>query len=93
MAQEAIDIAENEYRTSDMALVTFLKQRGQTAQDVYYEDDTKTVYWTFVPIPTLMTLLEEFASGSATVEPKEYARIFHQTKREMYSEADPHRSN
>lgn len=79
------------YRCNDMALVTFLKQNGHSVQDVYWEVDTETVYWLFVVVPSLLGLIDDFSTGEARVEPREYNRLFQLTKREMYSQADPHR--
>lgn len=85
------DTDQETYRCNDMALVTYLKQNGHSVQSVFWEADTETVYWTFMVVSSLMDLINQFASGEARVEPREYNRLFQLTKREMYSQADPHR--
>lgn len=79
------------YRCNDMAMVTFLKQNGHSVQECHWESGTETVYWTFYVTDSLMVLVQEWTSGNARVEPREYNRLFQLTKREMYDQADPHR--
>ncbi len=91
MARRAQETDQETYRCSDMALVTYLKQNGHSVQAVKWDEETETVHWTFMVIPSLMELINKFASGEALVEPREYNRLFQLTKRELYSQADPHR--
>ena len=78
------------YRTSDMALASFLKFSGHEPQQVGWEGDT--CYWTFRETPNLLAVVDKFAAGEALVEPKEYNRLFGKTKREFFdSEPNPNR--
>jgi hypothetical protein len=76
-----VDI-EDFYRTNDMALVTFLKLEGQAVQSVVW--DVGTCYWIFDRSASLLESVDAFMEDKATVKPKEYNRVFSQTKREFY---------
>lgn len=76
-----IDIDEF-HKVNDMALVTFLKMRGHTVQDVTWSG--QTCYWLFRVTDGLMDLIDDFVEGRARVEPREYNRMFSDTKRELY---------
>lgn len=70
------------YRTNDMAMVTFLKISGQAVQRVFWESNT--CYWMFRASSVLLDQVDAFVSGEARIEPREYNRVFSQTKREFY---------
>lgn len=72
----------SDYRTSDMALVSYLKFLGHEPQDVVWENGT--CYWIFVQSDGLISSVDTYASGQATIEPKEYNRLFGKTKREFF---------
>jgi hypothetical protein len=74
------------YRTNDMAMVTFLKTRGHPVQAVLWHGDT--CYWNFRATDSLLDATEDFLEGLANVEPREYSRIFNETKREFYDSRD-----
>lgn len=77
------DLDPHEFeKTNDMALVTFLKMRGYTAQEVRWEGST--CYWYFRVTDGLLDLIDDFTNGEALVEPRDYNRTFTQTKREFY---------
>ena len=88
MMDREIDIDEF-HRVNDMALVTFLKMRGHTVQDVVWNGST--CYWLFRVTDGLLDLVDDFVEGRALVEPREYNRAFSDTKRELYD--NPGRPN
>lgn len=69
------------YRTNSMALVSFLKINDHTPQAIRWEGDS--CYWYFDKSNNLMELVEEFMTGEALVEPREYNRVFGLTKRDL----------
>lgn len=71
------------HRTSDMALVAWLKMEGHSPQKVAWEGDT--CYWYFRITGTVLALCDDFAEGRALVEPKEYNRHYQQSKREFFN--------
>ena len=73
-------------KTNDMALVTFLKMKGYAPQDVQWQGST--CYWFFRVSDGMILAIDEFTSGKALVEPREYNRTFTQTKREFYDKRD-----
>lgn len=77
---------EKFHRTDDMALVTFLKMEGHTAQQVAAKSDT--VYWWFRLNDDLEDAIAAFDGGDARVEPREYNRTFGLTKKEFYGVKD-----
>jgi len=70
------------YRTNDMAMVTYLKMEGHTSQRCVWE--AQTCYWWFRITDSLLECVEKFSDGLALIEPREYNRLFTQTKREFY---------
>jgi hypothetical protein len=70
------------HKINDMAMVTFLKLRGHTAQDVQWNGST--CFWVFRVTDSLLDLIDDFVDGKALVEPREYNRMFSDTKREFY---------
>jgi hypothetical protein len=72
----------NHYRTSDMALATFMKMRGHTAQRVAWE--ANTCYWYFAESMGLLELVDEFLDDRASVNPKEFNRVYGTTKSEFF---------
>jgi hypothetical protein len=78
------------YRTSDMALVSYLKFLGHEPQQINWENGT--CYWLFRETPHLLEGVDQFAGNKALIEPKEYNRLFGMTKREFFdSEPNPNR--
>ncbi len=71
-----------DYKTSDMALVTYLRMLGHAPQAFGWVSGTCT--WTFTPAGNMMGEVDKFLAGEALVEPKEYNRLFASSKREMY---------
>lgn len=71
-----------DYRTSDMALTTFLKVSGHSPQRIVWEHGT--CYWYFSSTQTLLAAVDTFLSGAARIEPREYNQMFTRTKREFY---------
>lgn len=82
MVDEPID-----YRTSDMALVTYLRMEGFDVQDVIL-DESSTCYWYFCQEPEFLQRVGVFRNGDARVEPKEFNRMFMVTKKEMFALTD-----
>jgi len=87
-AAEAAEMPE--FRSNDMALVTYLKMCGFSCQRT--EWDGGTCYWYFMNGPRLLETAEMFATGEALVEPREYNKIFGLTKHEFY-DSDPDEVN
>jgi hypothetical protein len=77
------------YRTSDMALATFLRWENHDVQNVAL-DETGTCYWYFPDCDSLRDSCEAFRNGSARIEPKEYNRLFGVTKKERWALTDGH---
>lgn len=73
---------EDFFRTNDMAMSTYLKVRGHVAQTVEWQSGT--CYWHFRISDLLLDEVDRFLAGEALIEPKEYNRVFTQTKREFY---------
>jgi len=76
-----LDIEEF-HRINDMAMVTFLKLKGHTPQDVQWNGTT--CYWVFRVSDSVLDLIDDFVEGKALVEPREYNRAFSETKRQFY---------
>lgn len=70
------------YRTSDMALTTYLKLEGYTPQEIKWQGGT--CYWWFDKTEALVAAVDAFLGKESRVEPTEYNRVFSQTKREFY---------
>jgi hypothetical protein len=81
MQIESLD-PEKFYRTDDMAMATFLKMEGFTAQQVGWIGDT--CYWWFNDGDALADCIEVFHNGEASVEPREYSRVYGLSKAEFY---------
>lgn len=80
---DGAELDPNEFhKTNDMAQVTYLKVRGFDAQAMSWEG--QTCYWAFRVSDSLLDTIDEFTAGDALVEPREYNRMFSQTKREFY---------
>lgn len=78
-----VDLNPNDfYRTNDMAMATFLRMQGHAVQHIQWIGGT--CYWIFSVTDSLLDQVEEFTDGHARVEPREYNRVFTQTKREFY---------
>lgn len=78
------------HKSNDMALVTFLKMSGHSTQKTEFEG--QTCYWFFRLSDDLVDKLDEFTSGEALVEPREYNRQFAHTKSEFWrSKEESHR--
>lgn len=77
-----MDDEHPKYRTSDMALVTYLKIKG--CHTMVPEWAAGTCYWTFLASAELRRFVDLFTAKSALVEPTEYNRVFGETKREFY---------
>lgn len=73
---------ERFYRTDDMAMATFLRMEGFTAQQVGWIGET--CYWWFSSGDNLVDCVEAFLNGEASIEPREYSRQFALSKREFY---------
>lgn len=74
---------EHFYRTTDMALVTFLKLEGNTPQDVIWHE--VSCYWIFRVSDGLLDAIDDFTQGDARVEPRGFNSEFGRTKREFHS--------
>jgi hypothetical protein len=84
--EEDISLDEH-YRSNDMAMVTYLKICGHSVQRVVWESGT--CYWVFWVSDTLLDQVEVFIGGNALIEPREYNKVFNQTKREFYDSKPP----
>lgn len=74
---------DNFYRSSDMALVTYLRMNGHSVQEA--EWNSTTCHWVFRANDHLLELTERFAKGDALVDPREFNREFAKTKAEFYN--------
>lgn len=81
------DTMVRQFRTSDMALATFLRLELYDVQEVKI-DDTGTCYWYFDGVDSLHESCEAFREGIARVEPREYNRLFAVTKKERWALTD-----
>ena len=80
---------EEFYRTSNMALVAYLKVEGHAAQAVRWEGES--CYWYFDKSDPLLERIDTFMAGKALVEPKDYNRVFGLTKKELITDGAPER--
>jgi hypothetical protein len=80
---------EEFYRTSNMALVAFLKLQGHASQTVRWEGES--CYWYFDKSDPLLDIVDTYMSGDALVEPREYNRVFGLTKKELATDDAPER--
>lgn len=81
--EEVRDLDPEEFfRTNDMSMATYLKVRGHVTQAVDWKSGT--CYWIFRVSDLLLDEVDRFLGGDALIEPKEYNRVFTQTKREFY---------
>lgn len=78
----AADVDVGHYKTSDMALASYLKYMGHEPQKIAWDGDT--CFWHFRETPHILECVDTFARGAALMEPKEYNRLFGRTKREFY---------
>lgn len=73
---------EDFFRTNDMSMATYLKVKGHVTQMIDWKSGT--CYWIFRISDLLLDEVDKFLAGEALIEPKEYNRVFTQTKREFY---------
>lgn len=71
-----------DFRTDDMGIVTFFRINNVSHRGIAWEN--AVCYWNFELTPQVLSLLGQFTSGKALVEPKAYSREFARTKREFY---------
>jgi hypothetical protein len=71
------------YRTTDMALVTWLRYSGHEPQAVSWQQ--RQCGWIFHRNHQLMERVDAFHEGSAKPEVREYNRLFGVTKAEFYN--------
>jgi len=83
-SQPAIELF---FRTEEMSMVTYLKLCGHQVQKV--EWDGGSCYWTFDRSDLLESAVDEFISGEARVEPREYNRQYAKVKDQMFAAAPP----
>ena len=74
------------HKTNDMSLVTFLKLKGHSPQDIAWSGGT--CFWIFRVSDPLLDLMDNFNEGKALVEPREYNKVFSTTKKEFYDHPD-----
>lgn len=77
-----LDITEF-YRSSDMALVAFLRVIGHTQQSLDWEGGT--AFWVFRHSDSLMSDVDSFYADTALVNPREFNSKFAVVKREFYN--------
>jgi hypothetical protein len=70
------------YKSSDMGLVAYLRHEGYEPQEIVWEDDM--CKWVFFHSAGLSDAIDEYARGTAIVEPKKYNSFFAKVKRETY---------
>jgi hypothetical protein len=73
------------YRTDDMAMATFLKMEGHSPQQIGFLENDDNCYWWFRINDDLTDAVDCFNDGEASVEPREWARNFHNTRKQMFA--------
>lgn len=71
------------YRTSDMAMVTFLRLSGHDVQSIVWEESV--CYWVFRATDGLFEITDQFGRGESRVDPRLFNRDFAKTKSEFHS--------
>jgi hypothetical protein len=74
---------EKFYRTDDMSLATILKIEGHTPQQVGWIGEN--CYWWVLINDDLMDCIASFDAGETRVEPREYNRVFHKIRKQMFA--------
>lgn len=67
-----------DFRSSDLALVTYLRYKGLTVKEVVRESDRRAV---FIFEQVDKQLLDDFNADKTCVEPKLFSAIMHQQHR------------
>lgn len=70
----------DEVRTDDVALAAYLKLKGHTAQEVWWNQGV--CYWQFSNMA--VSDASDFLKDTALVNPRDFTKYFGQAKREMY---------
>jgi hypothetical protein len=73
------------YRTSDMAMVTYLRMNGHAVQNIVWDSSGYTAYWQFLKTESLIGATDDFTSGRARVDPRMFNRDFAKTKAEFHN--------
>ena len=61
---------DQEIRINDLPCAAWLRYNSMSAS--HLENEGNTGFWVYPATDVLLELIEEFASGEATVEPKEF---------------------
>lgn len=65
-----------------MAMAAYLTSHGHTHQRL--EPKGRAIAWVFLAMGNLKDLVEEYLSGCAEVEPRQFTRVTGQLRSEMY---------
>lgn len=79
----------DDFKTDDMALVTYLRMHGHQPVEVVFVGNFCT--WRFEDRGHLPELVREFQSNEAVARVKEYSKHFKTTRSEFYEARDLHR--
>lgn len=79
---EVVEETPEILRTNDMAMATYLRLLGHPVQEVYW--DESQCYWKFLINQNLLRAYEDFVSGKALVDPKEFSKTYSITKSELH---------
>ena len=81
---------DQEFKTSSIGVVAYLKYQGLSPLRMTVEGTVAC--WYFTETPTLLDLVEDYDTNEAAVQPKEYNRVFGLTRSEMLNSIRPSRS-
>lgn len=83
------------WRTDDLALATYLvvSGNGTIKLELEWDGDIAYGYFVFRMSDSLLDDVEDFISGNARVEPREYSRRFGRMKKSVYKAEGKDRQN
>lgn len=78
------------HRTNDLALATYLRANGirhLTMELVEFPDSDRQdqAEWVYTTTPRFKTLLDDYNTGQALVEPRRYNQYLRQVRNELYA--------
>lgn len=72
------------FKTSDIALVAWLRYNGEEPDEVVWSNQVRVCYWMYQSNDDVKALINEFEEGDARPEIKRFNKIFGDTKQEMF---------
>jgi hypothetical protein len=77
------------YRTSDLALASFLKMEGHEHATLEIVDgDNRSAVWMYLRNARIDKLLEDYSAGRARVEPKTFLSVTKDVRSTMFEALD-----